>query len=671
MRTPRSGDCLATVIDVSTRSVTRLAYDPRMAVTIDRSTPDQQADHPLRMSGRGTFYSFSFDLGPDIDPIDMANTLLKTDMATIAGSPSRGGLRVGKRIRDAGRVQSEAIRYAEWLEIFNSDDIQWLRMFRLHPKITIRILFIGRRYAFRYLLFVLHRILWGVQRGSKSADDPSSEESGDEDESVKKHYDEAYRIVEEASTNLTERLNKRHIYGALRLRLQQKMYFPRYYKADEPFIRVELNQAFYRDQSHNNQPIEVSLMIHRSGVCIVTFAMPIANEISVDDAFAYLLASKRRFEEIELSVPILGFRPRSMNEYYHRWGIAISESDKLEWVRFREPADGKDKITVESVFSLYIDAIERAAGQKMQTEWRCNTTLFLGTPLCGCDGAEAKAAHEAEFAQMMVRSRELMPVTEDVRKELLKNYLVNSDEEIWLSVGHAIHTIWNYDYIDYTRDMETVEPIEAAILQHRQLEAIDHRTVNVSIRDKDLFAAQRQLATGLPEYGRNLMTDLNAPAVVDGMAVKFRTPQLYSRLNDRVKVLESVVNTRFARKQSKRSLAISVIGLGVVLILLLPRIDELLKKLAILSPTASVVKTLRNFMGGEDQTTVAIYIVAIGLAVLVLARLSLPFPNPGRIFSWLRGPKWPKSKRNFGYSTKHDVVVSRGDSDDDEDSDPD
>jgi hypothetical protein len=194
----------------------------------------------------------------------------------------------------------------------------------------------------------------------------------------------------------------------------------------------------------------------------------------------------------------------------------------------------------------------------METEWRCSTTLFQGAPKCGCNGAEAKTRHEVEFAQMMVRCIAPMPVTDDVRQDLLRNHLVESDQELWLSVGHAIHTMWKYDRVDYTRDMATIEPIESAILQHRQLGAIDHRTVNVAVRDSDLFAAQQQLATGLPEYGRNLMTDINAPGVVEGLAAKLRTPQLYSRLNDRVKVLESVVNTRFTRKQSRRSLAVSI-----------------------------------------------------------------------------------------------------------------
>jgi hypothetical protein len=117
--------------------------------------------------------------------------------------------------------------------------------------------------------------------------------------------------------------------------------------------------------------------------------------------------------------------------------------------------------------------------------------------------------------------------------------------------------------------------------------------------------------------------------------------------------------------------AVSVIGLGIVLILLLPRIDELINKLASLSPTSALVERLRNFVGGADQTTVAIYAVSIGLAILVLAKLSVPLPRPRSVLTWFRRPTLPRRRRNFGYSTKHDVIVTRGrsgeDSPDDQD----
>lgn len=93
---------------------------------------------------------------------------------------------------------------------------------------------------------------------------------------------------------------------------------------------------------------------------------------------------------------------------------------------------------------------------------------------------------------------------------------------------------------------------------------------------------------------------------------------------------------------------------------------------------------LRDFFGGPDQATVAVYIVAIALATLVLFRLSVPYPRARslvsalrggfarlkRRISWLRRLKRPK--RSFGYATKHDVIVERrvpDDTGDDEDDD--
>ena len=110
-------------------------------------------------------------------------------------------------------------------------------------------------------------------------------------------------------------------------------------------------------------------------------------------------------------------------------------------------------------------------------------------------------------------------------------------------------------------------------------------------------------------------------------------------------------------------------------VLLLPRVDELLNRLSTLSPTASSMAKLRDLFGGPDQATVAVCVVAIGMVVLVLLRLSIPSPRPRRIISALRVPfarlpvRWRWPKRNFGYATKHDVVVTRRDSGETHDSD--
>lgn len=50
----------------SSRPVGARAYDPHMNAD-GNAVPTPPADHELRMSGRGAFYSFSFDLGADLD----------------------------------------------------------------------------------------------------------------------------------------------------------------------------------------------------------------------------------------------------------------------------------------------------------------------------------------------------------------------------------------------------------------------------------------------------------------------------------------------------------------------------------------------------------------------------------------------------------------------------
>jgi hypothetical protein len=459
------------------------------------TTDPKAPPHPLRMSGRGALYSFSFDLGPGLDLVKTANRLLKDDLATVAGSPSREGLRIGSRIRESARFQAHAARFNEWLTVFHSDVPQWGKLFRISPKMTLRIAWIARRMLWRFLA---HWATFGLAYRTKLESAVQRADTKEEEDSPDAGWRKIQKTVQESSDKLGESISHRHATGALRLRLQQQMYFPRYYLNNEAFIRLEMNRSYYTDKDHRHEPIEISLMIHRSGICILTMATPIAKEFGLDKGYTYLQAGKRILDEVEVSVPILGARPRFMDENYHRWRMTLNEFDHLEWVGFKTPVDGKARITIETVFELYLSAIQRAARREMQTEWRCNTTLFQGYPRCGCVGAEAKERHAVEFAQLMVRSRSAMPVTDEVRADLLKNYLVNSEEELWLSTGHAVHTFWPRSDIHYITDLQTVEPIESAILQHRQLEAIDHRTVNLSVRDDDLFAAQSSWRQAYP-----------------------------------------------------------------------------------------------------------------------------------------------------------------------------
>lgn len=606
----------------------------------DEAAPQSKADHPLRMSGRGVFYSFSFDLGPGLDIVEFADKMLRRNMAAVAGSPSRDDLRIPRRGVELDRRQKESFALVEFLKVLYSSEFSWRKLFKYNRRLALRILWGARFVMMRY--FLAYAIYGQRVKTVRRANDQNVAD-------VPRWSTEAQDQIGEVVEGYTNMLLDDHLLGAIRLRLEQEFYLPGYFEPSQPFIRIEMNRAYYWDKSHDDEPIEISLMAHRSGICMLTFAMPVAKEFGVREANDYLLAGSRPLDGIEISLPIFGKpkRPVSLNEYgLYMWQQSHSEMD---WIVAKVPCRNSAKMSPETVFNSYLSAIQKTAGRKIFSEWRCNATLFLGPPTCACQGEEAKIRHVEEFSQLMVRARGGMPVQEEVAQDLLTNHLLNANEELWLSAGHAIHTSWDSGKIDYIKDLYMIEPIESAIIQHRQLQAIDNRTIHTRVEDRFLFAAQERLATGLPEYGRNLLVDINAPVIVEALAEKLKTPALYSRLNDRVKVLESVVNTRFTRKQSRRSLAISVIGISIVVVLLLPRIDEFLRKAHDLSPLGSLGSAVLKLFGTADRATVGIYAIVVVVTVIFFVATTVRVPR-----SRLR-----REKRDFGFATRGQLTLNR------------
>jgi hypothetical protein len=602
------------------------------------------ADHPLRMSGRSAFYSFSFDLGADLDFIGLANRLLRSDMATVAGSPSRDGLRVGRRVAKTDRFHRRAQKSADFFNTVYSGDFSIRRLWQADRITTLK-----TAWKLKHVIFpvIAWRILFGESHAIKTQTESQQHEGNSPSEKSRE-------TLNTAVAGIRDTFMDQLILGGMRLRLEQQVYFPRYYAQIEPFIRLEMNRSYFTGGPFENEPIETSLMIHRSGICILTFATPVADELDVDTAHRTLLSSEREFDQVKLAVPIFSHKgtfPEVQNATIH---LEDEVHEGLKWVSLSvaESSDEQEsslKLTLMSVFYFYLNTIESAARRKIRYEWRCYTTLFLGKPVCGCTGVEAKRTHGVDFGQLLVRSRSPYPVMDDVREELLKNHLVTTHAELWLSAGCAIYAYWLSDDVDYPADLEALEPIEFAILQYSQLEAVDTRTVNVSVKDRNLFDAQKQIATNMPEYGRNLMSDINAPRVVTDLSLLLNTQQVSNRITDRVKILESIVNTRFTRRQSLRSLAISSIGLLVVLLLLLPRIEEFTAKLATLTPTSGLMLALNQFFRTQDRATVAIYGIALAATATIFVAFTFRVPRGS-----LR-----RRRRNFGYPTKHDVTVRR------------
>lgn len=602
------------------------------------AAPIDQDSHPLRMSGRGAFYSFSFDLGPDLDIVKVANRLLKSDMATVGGSLSREGFRVGKRVTKAYKTHRKYERWTEFVAAAYGDNPTPLNLWKIDKWNTFTlVLWPGRRLILRRLIM---RILFGIRYSSANLRAKSSPIPDD----LKASLDEIQAALEQMESQFTDQI----IMGGVRVRLEQELYFPHFFLGVESFLRLELNHAYFTDGDYETEPIETSLMIHRSGVCILTFATPIAKSVDIKTAHSVSLADSRYFREVKFSEPIL---TKPLVESMAQNFICIPEDEvheNLLWLTvLARPESERPRMSLTDIFFVYLLAIQNVTRRQLQHEWRCYTTMFLGQPLCGCTENEAKRVHAVDFGQLLVRSQSKFPIESELREDLMENRLVTTHAELWVSGGCAIHTNWKSTEMDYLADMAVIAPIEFAILQHTQLQAIDVRTVNVTEKDQDLFDTQIQLAASMSEYGRTPMADIDAPRIVDAVSDRLNTPQIYTRLHERMKIAESIVNTRFSRRQTRRALTISTLGFAIVVLLLLPRIVEFVATAQKNQTLSEPIRLIVEFLGGYDNAVIWIYALSVLLLLLIVAAFSF------------RPRLYRRKARTFGFATERDVTIIR------------
>ncbi|WP_146100978.1 hypothetical protein [Nocardia nova] len=572
----------------------------------------KKENHQILLSGRGAHYSYIFDLGPGLDVHKLADQLLRQNIATIAASPGSDDLRVSNNIHRHDRKLRLATKFRSYLEVLASDDGSLSQLFRVYPWLTLRVVY----------LFLTSR-LFGSKRNE--LDDRT-------DDAISEFYSKLLAEARESEEKIRSSLINYHLHGALRVRIEQKTHFPRYFKTD-PYIRLTLNRVFF-DEEGRSDAFEISLMVHRSGICTLTLSAGIKEALTYEEMRNCIFSSDRRLDWFKVSEPVMkkyavhhGVIPNEnamknlASAVYegHRWFTVPSEAAKTASDSEDEDEDG---VTVETVFEAYLGAIEEVANREAHNEWECFTTLSLGAPRC-CPGSKAKAIHEDALSLLMERAVYRVNLTDSVKNVLLTNHLRIDDKELWLTAGNAVYIDWSRTEPDFTDDIGMLIPIESALMQARQLEQIDQITSEAVVRDRSLFEAQKMLAVGLQEYRRNILPRPDGGDIVDTLLERRGAHILYARLLERVKLLESLVSTRYSRMQNRRSIAISFSGFLIVLFALLPRISESMEEFG--KPerwTSSWVRFADDHLGGRYASTLDIYSVIVVISIVVIVFLS-------------------------------------------------
>lgn len=576
-------------------------------------------DHPPQFVGHGSHYTFLLDFGPGVDTRAVVHKLLRTKLGIVAGSLDRNEPRFNGDLKASMHNQRKAQSLDDFITEMQKDTPSLLRLIQINPYIAIRV-----------LLIFLRSKLPRIQR---DASEVSTGWATDLSEMMKS-------VVTDTDQQI---IDQTKLLGG-RLDMERQLHSAAYRFAD-PYLRVSLQRMFFKSRSGGSTwdgAIEVSLMLHRTGVCVVTMSVDGAETLDFTQAQRLMLPTWVEFDSAEVSKSIADYnlgryaRLRSRKQWQN---AEVAESQK--WITLRRDDElGAPNLTY--LFEIYLAAVCRAGGVDCPS-WQSFSTLSLGPLTCGCDETNFEEVHSRSLVSLLRGTSVDVNYREDIYTSHLRNLLPIEDGTLYVSSGKAIlidHGSAEPSFMNSLR--RSVVGIESALSQHGQLLQADRLTTDAVVRDRNLFDAQRVLTNGLLEYHRNVYSTDDIPVIVEALHDRMGTQKLYSRLHDRVSTMNTLVTSRYSRIQNRRSLLVSVSGLALVLILLMPRLSETLRAFVNAGGyPASAIQQVDEWTGGRGATTLVIYLSIASICVLALATVSVRW-GYRRLFR----------RRRFGHSTK-------------------
>lgn len=283
-------------------------------------SPSADADVPVAEDVL-VMHKFVFDVGRPVDPLEGAQRLLSSDIATVAVHAASG--QIINALREA-ELRRTTARAQEML-----DTAALLQEERSFPRL---VWFLVRR----------PRVLSAVVRAWRHRNDevPDDEPGPSDDEGDNFRLEDVDGLVLEQALLI-----------AIQHDIDGKVLRPQYLQSD-PWIRIELQPCFLTHGNGEEYAVDVVLVLHRTGTAVLTFYLMHHGPLATDELTKRMMSVVPVFSETEMASAIVeiaaaasGAEPRPVTEERHSSGV--------RWSRWhhRRPS------SLAHIFENYADAI--------------------------------------------------------------------------------------------------------------------------------------------------------------------------------------------------------------------------------------------------------------------------------------------------------------------------
>lgn len=585
--------------------------------------------HDPEISAVANYWTYSFSLSAGEDVARLARKLLRSDLAENAVRPDTGEIRLSRRYARVRDVQRQLERLSALDEALGEG--WFLRWAKSNPVLTARIvLTAGGSMAAR---------IFGNGPSDRDVD------GGDAGKNLRHMAEEVEEAVQKSQLLIGSRAAVDRDFLSLG------------YLEEFPFVRLELRGFKFKTiplvRSGGKEPeayVEkavVTLLLHRSGVALLTIGIPLPDHLAVSDLRTFSAGKASVFTEFTLPESLVRLSSRAVgkrvNDLPGSW-----LSDELEGSRWRA-CRWNDAMPISDVFNLYCLALRDALGtQPVSEDWLCYHSMFVDRLDCCGSRRKWAAAHRRELTALVGRMSWADSLRKDRRNEILgRDWALCSDRSEYLHAGNAFRVLWDFSpgarpsIVDH---FWTLVLVDHFLLQYWQLHQLGSALNRAERENRALLRVQREVIAGLVEFHDSAVVYESAKDMIDHLSADVRLERLYQRVLERLATLQQLVAAKETQVQNRRNVILAGLAAFAAVVFGLPAIYQSLDILNRI-PVDGSWHPIPKHIGDTGSVSWLLYGVIVALLVAVpllgwLLRLLVSvIRRPSRRASF--GMEWP------------------------------
>lgn len=509
------------------------------------------------------FYNQVFDLGSNVNPTEAARTLLREDFALVAPNYLSNEIEVADRFKDLERLRSNAQALSDLGRSLRVDGLRGAaRWAARHPIRSLRLL----------PLFLRSSKARDPSRRDEE-DDARAEGNGRPGADGK----DSEPAEERAMRFMDDAMRKLGWFESLQRHVDRDLFKPQYL-GEVPFTRIGL-QPFVATMRGEEIGVDVGLLVHRSGVAVLTFYVSFGGRKSAGELLDLenlapedvISASRVARAVVEPQARIYGLRDEELD----RVPSEREFSSGVEWFVYRDHRDA----SLVDVFDLYRIAIASSLQDSKATRsakrvaasrtsgWMVYPVVFARRVLPPIpDSAALTERYPREVAGLVSRTDWRGLTDENVRRMANGNLSIRKDHSVYVEAGHAtvfyLETHRQKLLEAYGEDVpgqswlaahfQTSAVVDVLLIQRWILTTLNRRLESLTTDPAGLNGLKRDLLVTLEEYHNIAISYGSAQEIVRQAREKMGTDELYGALIQKLDILDRLIEVEETNRRAWR-----------------------------------------------------------------------------------------------------------------------